>query len=281
MPRGPRIDAPGLAHHVWHRGVGRMDVFRDDVDREEFLARFRKLLAEQCVRCFGVVLLSNHYHAALQTGHEPLWKLMHRLATGYAAYFNARHGHAGHLFQNRYGSRVLASDEELATVVVYLARNPLEARMVRDESALRQYRWSSYPALIDPRARSYGVAVAAALSLFGRSSADARAQLRARVARGVTWPTAAPDERLHAWPALSPQRASCFAAIAQEACARLEAEPREVRGRCRRAEVVGARADIASLAARAGFSGREIARELGVSESAASRLIRSRKSSRG
>jgi hypothetical protein len=35
MPRGPRIDAPGLAHHVWHRGVGGMDVFRDDTDREE------------------------------------------------------------------------------------------------------------------------------------------------------------------------------------------------------------------------------------------------------
>ena len=52
---------------------------------------------------------------------------MHRLTTGYARYFNERHGHVGHVFQNRYGSRLLEGDEDLATVVVYIARNPLEA----------------------------------------------------------------------------------------------------------------------------------------------------------
>ena len=32
MPRGPRVDAESVAHHVWQRGAGRMVVFVDDRD---------------------------------------------------------------------------------------------------------------------------------------------------------------------------------------------------------------------------------------------------------
>jgi putative transposase len=274
MPRGPRRDAPDVAHHVWQRGIGRMVVYRDDADRGCFLSRFERLLEEQGMRAYGVVLLSNHFHAVLQTGKDPLWKFMHRLTTGYARYFVERHGHSGHVFQNRYGSHVLEDDDELATVVAYAARNPLEAGLVPDEAALRcQYPWSSYPALMGAQAPSYGVAVGATLALFGRSVAEARVELRARVIRGVAWEYEQ-DAGEAASPALDPERAKRFAAIAEEVCARANLDPRAVRGRSRDSRAFAARAEIARLAARAGFIGREIARELGVSAPTASRLIR-------
>ena len=33
MPRGPRLDAPGVLHHVMVRGIERRPLFGDDRDR--------------------------------------------------------------------------------------------------------------------------------------------------------------------------------------------------------------------------------------------------------
>jgi len=34
MPRGPRLDAPGVLQHVMVRGLERRTIFRDDRDRQ-------------------------------------------------------------------------------------------------------------------------------------------------------------------------------------------------------------------------------------------------------
>ena len=39
MPRGPRLDAPRVLHHVMARGIERGQIFRDEHDQEDFLDR--------------------------------------------------------------------------------------------------------------------------------------------------------------------------------------------------------------------------------------------------
>ncbi len=39
MPRGPRLDAPGVLHHVMVRGLERRAIFREDQDRRDFVVR--------------------------------------------------------------------------------------------------------------------------------------------------------------------------------------------------------------------------------------------------
>ena len=43
MPRQPRLDAPGVLHHVMVRGIERTALFRDDRDRADFVARLARL----------------------------------------------------------------------------------------------------------------------------------------------------------------------------------------------------------------------------------------------
>ena len=43
MPRGPRLDAPGILHHVLVRGIERRAIFRDERDRTDFLRRLAAL----------------------------------------------------------------------------------------------------------------------------------------------------------------------------------------------------------------------------------------------
>ena len=44
MPRLARLDAPGVIHHIFIRGIERRKIFRDNRDRENFLQRLGNLL---------------------------------------------------------------------------------------------------------------------------------------------------------------------------------------------------------------------------------------------
>ena len=44
------------------RGIERRKIFQDDADRENFLDRLGRILAETSTACYGWALLSNHVH---------------------------------------------------------------------------------------------------------------------------------------------------------------------------------------------------------------------------
>jgi REP element-mobilizing transposase RayT len=99
MPRLARLDAPGVLHHIIIRGIERRAIFKDDLDRENFIKRLSTLVAETQTSCYAWVFMSNHAHFLLRSGPGGIAHLMRRLLTGYAVSFNRRHGQ---LFQNRY-----------------------------------------------------------------------------------------------------------------------------------------------------------------------------------
>ena len=91
MPRQPRLDAPGILQHVMARGIERREIFKDNKDRKSFVARLGDILTETKTQCFAWVLIPNHIHLLLRTGSTPLIRVMKRLLTGHAVYFNKRH----------------------------------------------------------------------------------------------------------------------------------------------------------------------------------------------
>ncbi len=60
MPRKARIDVPGALQHLIIRGIERKRIFRDDQDRDNFLNRLGKILAETRPPCYAWVLMANH-----------------------------------------------------------------------------------------------------------------------------------------------------------------------------------------------------------------------------
>jgi len=67
MLRGPRLDAPGVFHHVMARGIERQWLFRDDQDRDDFVSRLAALAQEEAVSVSAWVLLPNHSHLLVRT----------------------------------------------------------------------------------------------------------------------------------------------------------------------------------------------------------------------
>ncbi len=53
MPRGPRLDAPGVLHHVMARGIERRQIFWDDHDRDDFVDRLAGLVKDGALTVYA------------------------------------------------------------------------------------------------------------------------------------------------------------------------------------------------------------------------------------
>jgi putative transposase len=144
MPRTARRELAGGIHHVTCRGNGKQTVFRGAADRRIFLALFRKVIARHQWQCLTYCLMDNHYHLLVRTPEPNLGAGMHRLNGRYAQGFNARHGRTGHLWEQRYGSVLLAADAHLAQAIGYIALNPVRAGLCERPE---DWPWSAHRAL--------------------------------------------------------------------------------------------------------------------------------------
>jgi REP element-mobilizing transposase RayT len=71
--------------------------------------------------------LGNHYHLLLSTPRAGLAGGMKLLNGYYAQHFNRRYARSGHLFQGRYGSRLIQTDAHLLATAQYIEMNPVAA----------------------------------------------------------------------------------------------------------------------------------------------------------
>ncbi|NTU54115.1 MAG: hypothetical protein HGA97_10540 [Chlorobiaceae bacterium] len=149
MPRGPRLDTPGTLHHVMIRGIEKGMIFRDDIDRTEFLDRLGRLAGSLGTGIYAFVLMSNHVNLLLKSGSDGLPAFMRRLLSGYAQYFNRRHKRVGHLFQNRYKSIICDEKANFEKLVAYIHLNPLRAGLVPTFQQMALYPWSGHAALMN------------------------------------------------------------------------------------------------------------------------------------
>ena len=184
MPRQPRLDAPGVLHHVMVRGIERRAIFRDAADRTDFIARVAALAEQEALTVYAWALLPNHAHLLVRTGTRPLHRSLRSLLTGYAGAFNRRHHRVGHVFQNRYKSIVVEEEPYLLELVRYLHLNPIRAQVVSDLRTLDRYPWTGHSTLLGRVPRPWQ-ATQTILAQFGRTGPRARKAYRAFVAAGV------------------------------------------------------------------------------------------------
>jgi len=158
MARSLRIEFAGAHYHVMARGNRRQDIFLSDPDRETFLTTLEQACERTGWRVLAWVLMSNHYHLALETPEPNLVSGMTWLQTTYTRRFNSRLGKWGHLFGDRYKAILVESEgltdrrptvdrppDYLRTLIDYIHLNPVRAGLIspdRDQSVL-DYPWSS------------------------------------------------------------------------------------------------------------------------------------------
>lgn len=134
----------GAIYHVTARGNRKEIIFREEQDYRVYL----KIVEDNLIyysdlnyRLLAYCLMSNHVHLIIQTDKEPLTRIMRRINSMYAKYFNKKYNYVGHLFQGKYFAEIIKNDTHLVTVSRYVHLNPVTAEIVKNPY---DYKWSSY-----------------------------------------------------------------------------------------------------------------------------------------
>ena len=134
MPRNARVDVGGEIYHVINRANGRLQIF----DTPEDYRLFEQLLLETKeiagMRILAYELMPNHWHLVLHPENDgDLGAFMHRLSNAHTRKVHARTNTngSGHLYQGRYKSFLVDSENYLLAVIKYVERNAVRARFVR------------------------------------------------------------------------------------------------------------------------------------------------------
>lgn len=96
--------------------------------------------------------MGNHIHLLLHEIKEETGITMRRIGAAYVYWYNWKYRRCGHLFQDRYKSEAVETDEYFLTVLRYIHRNPVKAGIVK---SISDYKWSSYNGYIYKKGLTY------------------------------------------------------------------------------------------------------------------------------
>lgn len=142
MPRKPRHFVPNTPCHLVQRGNNRQPVFFSDEDYRFYLECLSEAAAKYVVQIHAYVLMTNHVHLLATGAHEDsLSRMMQSVGRRYVRFINATYQRTGTLWEGRFKSSLIDSDNYLLVCYRYIELNPVRACMVHSPG---EYRWSSY-----------------------------------------------------------------------------------------------------------------------------------------
>ncbi len=142
MARLPRLTLPGYPHHIIQRGNNRQAIFASNDDYQTLLNLLLENAQKFKVAIHAYVLMPNHFHLlATPETSDGLPQMMQAVGRRYVRWFNDAQGRSGTLWEGRYKSTVIDTDQYLLTCMAYMDLNPVRAGLVGQAA---DYSWSSH-----------------------------------------------------------------------------------------------------------------------------------------
>lgn len=143
MPRRPRQAMGGLVYHVLNRAVGRTTLFDTESDYAAFIRCLNQSQQRLPTRLLAYCIMPNHFHLVLwPRKDDELSQWMRWLTVTHTQRWHAhkKTSGTGPIYQGRFKSFPVQSDEHLLTVLRYVERNPLRANLSK---RAEDWPWSS------------------------------------------------------------------------------------------------------------------------------------------
>lgn len=142
MPRISRTNSKTITntYHIMIRGINKQDIFFDDFDKEKFIKEIKLAKEKYKYKIYAYVIMNNHVHLVIHDAKDCISEIMHMICSKYAMYFNKKYERVGHVFQNRFKSLCVDTEEYLLNLVRYIHKNPEIEKIGPKE----EYKWSSY-----------------------------------------------------------------------------------------------------------------------------------------
>jgi REP element-mobilizing transposase RayT len=127
-------------YHVILRGNAKQDIFLDKQDYYKFIKEICNTKEKHQYELYAYCLMTNHVHLIIYDKNDNLSKALQSLTVSYSSYWNKKYERVGHLFQNRFLSKNVETEEYLKNLCRYIHQNPYKSEIAKME----EYKWSSY-----------------------------------------------------------------------------------------------------------------------------------------
>jgi len=156
-------------YHIIARGNNRQSILGLPQDKEAMLDSLACYKIRYSFKIYAFILMDNHFHLIIET--HPLHnisKVMQAVLLSYSNKFRHQYKYVGHVWQGRFVSRVIRSEQQLINNIKYIHDNPVRANMVQESV---EYPWSSaayYRGLSNSK-----IGEKIDIDLFGEDTSDA------------------------------------------------------------------------------------------------------------
>ncbi len=143
MGRPKRTTAGGLVYHVLNRANARIQVFDKPEDYDAFERILEEAVERHEMRLLSYCVMPNHWHLVLWPRNDgDLSRFVGWLTLTHTQRWHAHRQTVGtgHVYQGRFKSFVVQSDEHFWTVCRYVERNALRANLI---DCAEDWRWNS------------------------------------------------------------------------------------------------------------------------------------------
>ncbi len=150
MARKARLRAQSGIYHVVMQAVRHRDLFLDAEDYQQFKSIITKVMTDEHTAdinfiLYAYCLMPDHFHLLLKEQDEDVSKVVSRIATAYAHYFNNKYDLDGAIYRGRFASEPVEDNGRFNIVLRYIHQTPVRTHAT---STPADYAWSSYGELI-------------------------------------------------------------------------------------------------------------------------------------
>jgi REP element-mobilizing transposase RayT len=141
MCRVKRKKQESAYYHIIVRGSSEITLFRSKEDKEQFLKYLRKYKELFDVYILSFCIMDTHAHLLIYSNGADISKVMHGINLSYAMYYNRTYNRHGHVFSDRFKSKIIHGQGSIKRVSAYIHNNPKDIKGFREH--VENYEYSS------------------------------------------------------------------------------------------------------------------------------------------
>lgn len=116
-------------------------IFERTAEKQYFIEQLRYQIEKETISIATYCIMDNHIHLLIHSELKAMIDALKWINIKFAGVYNLKYKRIGHVFQDRFKSEVIDTEEYLIGALRYIPNNPVKAKIAHNVDS---YHWSSY-----------------------------------------------------------------------------------------------------------------------------------------
>lgn len=146
MPRVARKKDNNAINYILVKGLSDVHLFKEDEDKDEYINFIKKFKSIYGFNIYAYCIMNDYAHFLFNPNGADISSIMSSINIGYSLKYNCKYNRNGHLFNNRFNSKIIKDDLELKAFTLYIHNSPTILKNYKRHP--ENYKYSSFGSYI-------------------------------------------------------------------------------------------------------------------------------------